>query len=398
MLRAQKYRIYPNKEQVVLMDKHFGCSRFIYNWGLDIKNKYYQEHQKSISIYEVINKLPDLKKDKPFLKEVNSLSLQKTLINLESAFSAFFKKNSDFPKFKCKNKSKDSFQVVQNVVIEGNKLYLPKFKKPIKIVISKDIIGEIRTCTVSRNSTGKYFISVLVENGAELPKATTKGKAIGIDLGIKTFVTLSGGVKIYNPKHLTKKEKYLKKQQRILSRRKKGSKRRDKQRKKVARIHEKIANQRSDFHHKLSRKIVDENQVIVIEDLAIANMVKNRCLAKAIQSCGWGEFTRQLAYKAEWKGHTIVKIGRFQPSSKMCTCGAINNNLKLSDRTWTCPSCGTTHDRDVLAANNILKFGLLKLQSLGQELPESTLGESDKVSAMKPKCHSVNRESARSSA
>jgi putative transposase len=378
MFKATKYRLYPKEEQKVLLDKHFGCSRLIYNFGLELKNKTYQETGKSISRYDIQAKLPELKIEKPFLKEVNSLSLQATLVNLETAFSKFFKKESDYPKFKCKGKSTDSFQVVQNVEVIGNKLHIPKFKDGIEIVISRPIVGEIKTCTISKTPTNKYFISISTGDGKELPipNKLDLTNAIGIDLGIKTFATLSTGEKFDNPKHLSKKLKKLKKQQKILSRRKKESNRRKKQKLKVAIIHEKIKNCRKDFHHKLSTKIVDENQVICIEDLAVKNMVKNRKLSKAISDCGWSQFVSFLSYKANWNGKTIIKIGRFDPSSKMCSCGKINNNLKLSDRTWKC-LCGLEHDRDILAANNIVKFATLKQNLVGQELPEITLGEND---------------------
>jgi len=397
MFKSTKYRLYPNKEQKVLLDKHFGCVRFIYNFGLELKNKTYQETGKSISRYEIQAKIPILKKEKGFLKDVNSLSLQASLVNLDNAFSKFFKKTADYPNFKSKHISRDSFQVVQNVKVIGNKLFIPKFKQGIEVVISRPIIGEIKTCTVSKSPSGKYFISILTDTGIEIPTQLPLNldKSIGLDVGIKTFVTLSTGEKIDNPKWISKSAKKLHRQQRIMSRRNKQSKRRDKQRQIVAVIHEKIANQRKDFHHKISKNIVDENQVICIEDLSIKNMIKNRRLSKAISDCGWGQFLSFIQYKAKWKGHTIIKIGRFEPSSKMCSCGKINNNLKQSDRTWKC-SCGLEHDRDILAANNIKKFALLKPNFVGQELPEITLGESGNIIKNDLKCCSTNRESVRS--
>ena len=372
MLRATKYRIYPTEEQKVLLEKHFGCARLIYNFGLDLKNKTYQETGKSISRYDIQKLLPELKKTKEFLSEVNSASLQSSLINLETAFTKFFKKTAKYPNFKSKYSSKQSFQLAQSVYVVGNKLDIPKFKQPIKIVVHRPIVGEIKTCTISRTLTNKYFISVLMDDGINIPDKLPLdfSKAVGLDLGIKTFVTLSTGEKFDNPKCLSKREKYLARQQRILSRKKKGSKNRTKQKLVIAKIHEKITNQRKDFHHKLSRKIVDENQVICIEDLSVKNMVQNRKLSKSISDCGWGQFVSFIHYKANWKGHSVIKIGRFDPSSKMCSCGKINNNLQLSDRTWTCKHCGVTHDREVLAAKNILKFATLQQNLLGQELPD----------------------------
>lgn len=367
MLKAYKYRIYPNKYQKVLLAKHFGTVRFIYNWALDLKQKKYQETQENLSRYELQDKLPDMKKKEEFewLKEINSQSIQATLINLDQAFTNFFRKNAQFPKLKSKHHSKDSFEVPQSTKVDfkTNKVFIPKFgKKGMTCKFSRELEGEIRSSTVSRNSSNQYFISILVENNIEIPKKEEidADKTIGIDLGIKTFAVTSNGEKFENPKHLKKSEKKLKKVQRELSHKVKGSNNRNKARLKVARVHQKISNQRNDFLHKLSTKLIRENQTICLEDLNIKGMMENHKLAKSIADCSWSEFVGMLEYKSEWYGKNIIKIGRFEPSSKLCTCGVKNDNLTLKDREWTCSNCGCTHDRDSLGSWNIRTFGLVK--------------------------------------
>lgn len=372
MLKAYKYRIYPSKKQKTLLAKHFGCCRFIYNWALEQKIKYYQDNQKGISIFELANKLPDLKKnDYPWLKEVNSQALQSSLINLDRAFTNFFKHNTDFPKFKSK-KNHQSFQCVQkcSVDFDSNKLFIPKFKNGIKTKFHRKFEGKIKTVTISKTPSEKYFVSILVDSDNELSikQQPKESEAIGIDLGIKDFATLSNGEKIKNPKHLKWKQRKLKKEQKKLSKKKKGSNNRNKQRIKVAKQHEKIVNCRKDFLHKITSKLVRDNQTICIENLRVKNLLKNKkenrnCSRKeekmyhqATLDVGWGMFRQFLDYKCQWYGKNLKIIGRFEASSKTCSCGKINNNLTLQDRKWTCESCGKTHDRDVLAANNIKKF------------------------------------------
>ena len=373
--KSYRYRIYPDKEQQELFEKHFGSVRFVYNWGLGKKIKAYQKNKKQISCFDLINELAKLKKKKDFqwLNEVNSQSLQMSLRNLDNAFTSFFRKHNKFPKFKSKKNNKNSFQVPQHLKL-NNKLTIPKIPD-IKIKLSRPIEGKIKTATISKTPTNKYFIAILVEENKQLPKKPkiTEETTIGIDLGIKHFATISDGRKIENPKYLKQSEAKLKRYQRWLSREKRESNNRIKQRLKVALIQEKITNQRSDFIHKLTYQLTHENQVssIAIEDLAIKNMVKNHYLAKAIADASWHEFRRQLGYKCDWYGKNLLIIGRFEPSSKICSCGYVNQELKLSDRKWTCPKCKTEHDRDILASQNIKRFALIP-----QGMRKSTLAES----------------------
>jgi len=372
--KSYRYRIYPNKEQQELFEKHFGSVRFVYNWGLEKKIKAYQKNKKRISCFDLINELVKLKKKKDFqwLNEVNSQSLQMSLRNLDNAFTSFFRKHNKFPKFKSKKNNKNSFQVPQHLKL-NNKLTIPKIPD-IKIKLSRPIEGKIKTATISKTPTNKYFVSILAVEDKQLPKnpKITEKTTIGIDLGIKHFATISDGRKIENPKYLNQSELKLKRYQRWLSRKKRGSNNREKQRLRVALIQEKITNQRSDFIHKLTYQLAHENQVssIAIEDLAIKNMIKNHYLAKAIADTSWHEFRRQLRYKCDWYGKNLLIIGRFEPSSKICSCGYVNQGLKLSDRKWTCPRCRTEHDRDILASQNIKRFALIP-----QGMRKSTLVE-----------------------
>lgn len=364
--KAFKYRIYPNKNQVESIAKHFGCARFIYNWGLAKKIEAFQAEKKTLSCFDLIAQLTKLKKQHEYswLNEVNSQALQMSLRNLDNAFTGFFKQKKAFPKFHSKKDNKNSFQCPQNVKIIGNKLTIPKIPN-IQIALSRPLVGKIKTSTVSKTCTGKYFVSILVEQEGDYPYKPTikRDTTIGIDLGIKTFATISDGRKIDNPKFLKTSLGKLKKQQRKLSHKVKGSNNSNKQRLKVALMHEKITNQRSDFLHKLTTQLTHENQVesIAIEDLAVKNMVKNHCLAQAISDVAWGQAIQQLTYKCDWYGKNLLTIGRFEPSSKMCSCGKVNSELTLADRVWTCKNCNTTHDRDILASQNIKRFALIGL-------------------------------------
>jgi putative transposase len=364
MIKAFKYRIFPNAEQETIFAKHFGSCRFLYNWGLARKIELYQKENKKISCFDLIKEITILKTQEEYkwLAEVNSQSLQQSLRHLDNAFTRFFREKKGFPKFHKKT-GKQSFTVPQNVKIdfENNQIQIPKCKQ-VKAKLHRKFEGNIKTCVISKTPTGKYFISVLVENDAIISqKAEIKSEtAVGIDLGIKDFATLSSGEVIANPKHLKSKEIKLAKHQKRLARKKKGSKRRELQKKRVAKIYEKITNERNDFLHKTSKKIVQEFDTVIIENLNVKGMTKNHCLAKAISDCSWGTFTNMLEYKCNWYGKNLVKIGRFEPSSRLCTCGVINKDLKLSDRVWTCQACNTTHDRDALASQNIKKFGLQK--------------------------------------
>jgi putative transposase len=363
MLRAYKYRIYPTKTQEQIILQHFGACRFVYNWALENKIKEYQENKHHISRFELQTIL--VKKVKPeneWLKSANSQSLLAALINLESAFTRFFREKKGFPKFKSKKNPVQSFQIPQHYTVdfERNKVKLPKIGK-VKIVISREFDGICKTATVSRSTTGKYYISILVDDGNELPETEhfNDDTTVGVDVGIKDFAILSNGEKIDNPKPLKNSLKRLQVLSRRFSKKQKGSNNWKKAKIKISRLHEKITNQRNDFQHKLSIKLVRENQAIALETLKVCNMVRNHNLAQFIADAGWSAFVEKLTYKAEWYGKTILRIGTFEPSSKLCsTCGYHNKELTLSVREWTCPSCYTNHDRDINAAINIKKFAL----------------------------------------
>lgn len=362
MLKAFKYRIYPSAEQKAQIHQHFGCSRWIYNYALNKKMTAFQTEKKSLSRFDIQADIPNLKRseDTAWLKEVNSQTLQASLENLDKAYTRFFKEKKGFPKFKSKHDSRQSFSVPQSgkVDFEKSKLHIPKFKQGIDIVLSRHFDGQVKTITISRTPTGKYFASILVETNEEIPtkKPIVENKAVGIDLGIKTFATLSDGVSIENPKNLKRSLRRLKQRQRALSRKKKGSNNRNKAKLKLATIHEKVTNQRLDFLHKTTTMIVQNYDVICLETLKASNMIKNHKLAQALSDVSIGKFNELLEYKAEWYGKNILRIGQFEPSSRLCTCGTINKELKLSDRVWTCNSCNTTHVRDVLASNNIKRM------------------------------------------
>ncbi len=384
--KAYKYRIYPTKEQEVLISKSFGCVRFVYNHALNIKTSLYQKEKKGISVFELTNKMATWKESEEFswLNEVNSQCLQMSLRNLDSAFTKFFREKKGFPKFKSKY-DRQSFQNPQNTRVDFGieRVFIPKFKEGIKCVFHRTFKGKIKTSTVSKNATGKYFISILVEEPINNPTKSeqTEEKTLGIDLGLKDFLVSSDGNRVENPRHLKKKLKKLARAQRKLSRRKKGSKNRDKQKRVVARIHESVANTRKDFLHKVTSSLIKNQDYtgIAIEDLSVENMIKNRKLARSIADVGWGMFREFLNYKCEWYGKNLTIIGRFEPSSKLCACGYKNDKLTLKDRAWTCIKCGTVHDRDMLAAQNIKRFAFCEQNTyktlIPQELREFTLGE-----------------------
>lgn len=365
MFKAYEYRLYPNKEQAIMLAKHFGCNRFIYNWGLNLRKELYETQGKSISKYELNKKIVELSKKEEYswLKEVLAQSLQQTIQNLDTAFIKFFKEKTGFPKFKSKKTHRHSYRIPQRVKIdfENHKVYLPKIKW-VNIRVDREFMGKIKSATVKQVSSGKYFVSILVEEKSvnKKQKEINFDKAVGIDLGIKDFAILSDGTKIKNPRFLRNKEKRLKVLQKRLSRKQKGGKNRDKARIKIAIQHERISNERKDFLHKLTTKLIKENQfdTFCLETLGIQNMMKNHRLAKSISEVSWYQFTTLLEYKAIKEGKNVIKIGRFEPSTKLCPCGYKNEKLTLSDREWVCPKCGKHHDRDILAANNIKRFAL----------------------------------------
>jgi len=388
MYKARKYRIYPTNSQKELIHKHCGSVRFLYNLALETKTTAYLGNRVNLSRYDLQKQVVDLKKELPWLKETNSQSLQSALINLDEAYKKFFK-GAGFPKFKKKTNG-GSFAVPQNVIVENDLLIIPKFKEGIKIVLHRTINGTIKSATISVTPTGKYFVSILCDTKEEIPTKAPieENTTIGVDLGIKDFLTTSDGEVVDNPKYLKNNIDRLKVLQRSASKKKKGSSNRRKANKRVALLHEKITNQRQDFLHKVSTKLIRENQTIALETLGISNMIKNHNLAQAISDVSWSEFNRMIEYKAEWYGVNVLRIGRFTPSSKACECGVINKDLKLSDRVWKCKSCGRVNERDYLAARNIKKFALYK-ESSGQELPVEPVEMSELVESMKQEAHPI---------
>jgi putative transposase len=361
--KACKYRLYPTKEQEVLLAKHFGCCRWMYNYGLEQKKLSYEETGKSRSRYDIQSDIPRLKIDNPWLREINAQSLQYSLLCLDNAYKKFFRDKKGFPKFKSKW-NKQSFTVPQKFRIEGNKLVLPKFQEGVKVKLSREIKGKLCSATISKIPSGKYFVSILTEQERDIKqKLLNKETAIGLDLGLKDFVITSDGKKYERRRHLKKEEKRIKKLSRKLAKQKKCGKNRKDTKIKLARSHERIANSRNDYIHKVTRQLINETQVdtYCLEDLNVQGMMKNHKLAKSIGDVSWSEFVRQIKYKANWSGKNIIQIGRFEASSKTCNhCGLINNELALSDRIWKC-DCGVEHDRDINAAINIRDFAFSKV-------------------------------------
>ena len=368
MLKTYEYRMYPNKEQRTLIAKHFGCTRFVYNKALALKSSLYEQEGKTISKFDLCKEITKWKSEKEtsWLKEVQAQALQQTMTDLDSAFIKFFREKKGFPKFKSKHTHRYSYRSPQGNKIDfkNKRIFLPKIKW-IKIRIDREFEGEIHSVTVKKVSSGKYFVSVLFEDKTENKplKPIKEDTTIGIDLGLKDFAVFSTGEKIPNPKSLKKNLKKLQVLQHRMDKKVNGSNNKNKARIKVAKQHEKIANIRKDFLHKLSTKLTNENQIstICLETLNISGMMKNHRLAQSIGDASWSSFIQMLIYKAERNGINILRIGQFEPSSKTCTCGYINKELTLKDREWVCPSCGVHHDRDILAANNIKRMALADL-------------------------------------
>ncbi len=362
-MKAVKVRIYPSDEQKEALSKAFGCARWFWNNSLTETNRLYKETGKGLSQQGMNDRLPGLKKEFEWLAEPYSQVLQSVSLNLSRAFINFFEGRAKFPNFKSKF-DKQSIQYPQNVKLTDDGLKLPKLGV-IPAKIHRVFDGKLKTVTVSLTPSGKYFASLLFDDGEPEQVKSSEGKAVGIDLGLTHFAITSDGSKFDNPRVLKKRSKNLKRKQQKLSRKVKGSNTRKKAKRIVARVHERIANTRKDFLHKLSRKMVNENQVICVENLAVKNMVKNHNLAKAISDASWNEFTRMLEYKAREEGKCYVEVDRFFPSSKTCSvCLNRVGSLPLDVRSWQCQSCETKHDRDVNAAINIRDEGL-RILALG---------------------------------
>lgn len=354
MLRkAFRYRLYPNKEQQAGLTVQFGHARFVYNWVLAVRNNYYKEHKKDLGYYELKRMVTALKRQSEYawLKESDSQVLQAKVEDLDRSFANFFNKRARYPRFK-KRRGHQSIRWPQRFKFEGDRVYLPKVGW-VKTVLHRPLEGTPKSITVSKTKSGEYYVSVLCE--VEVSVLPNGKPPVGVDLGLKDFAVLSTGEKVEHPKYLRKAERRLKKLQQRLSRKKKGSANREKARLLVARQHEHVARQRSDFLHKLSRRLVAEHGTIHLEDLNIRGMLANHKLAKSIADSGWGMLGRLCEYKAEWYGSQILRADRFYPSSKTCSvCGYVSHDLTLSDRFWTCGSCGAHHDRDINAAINLL--------------------------------------------
>ena len=373
MIKTLKVRLYPNEEQKFLLEKHFGSCRFVWNYFLEVRTKYYTEHKndkkKGLTGFDTMKMLTEMKKDTTWLNEINSQSLQKSLVKLDMAFKSFFKHNTSYPNFRSK-KDNQYFIAPSGFKITENKLIIPKFLDGIEYRDESTIPKSIKQIVVTKD-VQRYYASIQYETDEEMPK----GKGIvGIDMGIKVFATLSDGLQVEPLNALRKKEGRLKRQQKNLMRKKKGSENRKKQIVKVQKIHQQIRDARTDFNHKVSTAIAKHYGIVVIEDLNIHGMVRNHHLAKSISDQGWGQFRKMLEYKLGWRNAELIEIGRFEPSSKLCSrCGNIKHDLKLTERTYHCAKCNLIVDRDLNAAINIRNIGFTKI---GRGTPEFTPVES----------------------
>jgi putative transposase len=383
--RAYKFRFYPQKDLIILLAKTFGCSRFVYNQILQYSEDHYltkfldkeltviNPDYKSLSSIDRVNYIKNLKNNPEYswLKEVSSVALQQSVMHLNSAYDRFFKGLGRKPQFK-KKENRNSFTITgknslrfDKDFVKNKNFYLPKYDKPLNIKFSRKFNHlAVSSVTISQEPSGKYFISFLIEENLPIKEVKNLGnnnqQKVSYDLGLKTIAKIYNGKEFINfnlPELIKAVDKKLRKAQRVMSRKQKGSKNRNKQRIKVARLHEKKNNILIDSYHKLSTRLINENQAIVREDLAVSNMLKNRKLSKAIHQVAWSKFNNMIEYKSEWYNREIINVNRFYPSSKTCSCcGHINHGLKLSDRTWTCVACHAHHDRDENACLNLYNY------------------------------------------
>jgi putative transposase len=382
MNRATKIRLYPDSSQKESLSVQFGCARFVWNLALSLKKEAWDQRRENLSCYKIKAMLPAWKQDEyPWLKAADSQALQQSILNLDTAFSKFFEKRSRYPRFKKKHSSRQSIQYPQRVKLKDSLIYLPKIGW-VKAKVHRELVGIVKTVTVSRESTGKYYASILTDDGKPETKQLKRiTRVIGIDLGIITAVASSDGSKIPNQRFLNRAQRNLRRKQKSLSRKLEAAKLRSKtehkklrdcfgnniakSRLQVAKAHERVRNSRNDWQHKTSRYLADENQAVCAETLNVKGMLKSRKLSRSISDLGWSGLLSKLDYKLKDKGGRLIKIGRFFPSSKTCSdCGSIND-LTLDIRNWTCPDCGTLHDRDINAAVNIKNQGILELKVAG---------------------------------
>ena len=359
--RAYRFRFYPTPEQEQILARTFGCARFAYNHMLRLRSDAWLQRQECVGYHETSAALTALKKtpEHAWLNEVSSVPVQQALRHLQTAFTNFFAKRARYPKFKRKDGPQSAEYTTSAFKWDGESLKLAKMDAPLAIRWSRTIpkAAKVTTVTVSVDASGRYFVSLLCDD-AVAKKPAVQGK-VGIDLGLTHFAILSTGEKVAAPNTFRKNEAKLAKLQRQMAKKTKGSNRRKKAKLRVAKLHAKIADSRRDFLHKLSTRLINENQVIAVESLSVSNMQKNRCLSKAISDAGWSEFVRQLKYKALWYGRELIGIDRWYPSSKRCSdCGYTMSKMPLNVRQWTCPECGSIHDRDINAARNVLAVGL----------------------------------------
>ncbi len=357
-VRAFKFRFYPTKYQQELLAKSFGCSRVVYNKGLDFKTSAYKQAKENVGFSKLCSFLTKLKQEKDYiwLNEVSSVCLQQSLKHLDRAYTNFFKKRAKFPKYKNRNSTQAIKLTKSAFSWNGKDLKIAKSKEPLKIHWSRGFKGEPTGITITKDPSGRYFVSLTVEDNIQ--QLDKRSESVGIDLGLTTFATLSNGEKIKAPKPLTSHQKRLRKYQKDLCRAKKASQNRTKKRERVAKVHAKIKDIRQDFNHKLSTKLIRENQAIMVESLSVKNMMKNKCLAKNIGDVGWRQFLTFLKYKAEWYGRNVIEIDQFFPSSKICSsCQFKLEKLDLSIRKWQCPNCQVINDRDLNASINIHTAG-----------------------------------------